>query len=75
MAEAVFKHKLSRKNCEGWVADSAGTAAYHIGNHPDYRTLEVLQSHGIASCKMSHKSGSDMDFQRRWEGGRKVESN
>ena len=62
MAEAVFKHKLSRKNCEGWVADSAGTAAYHIGNHPDYRTLEVLQSHGLASAHRARQVGaSDFD--------------
>ncbi|MFQ3577296.1 MAG: low molecular weight protein-tyrosine-phosphatase, partial [Cytophagales bacterium] len=35
-------------NIEG-VVDSAGTANYHIGSKPDYRTLQVLNEHKIST--------------------------
>ncbi len=48
MAEAIFQHKIE---VLGWAnevqTDSAGTAGYHIGERPDYRTLQVLETNGI----------------------------
>lgn len=50
MAEAIFQHKIEHL---GWsdrvTTDSAGTAAYHIGERPDHRTLQVLESNNIAT--------------------------
>ncbi|KAJ2900980.1 Low molecular weight phosphotyrosine protein phosphatase [Zalerion maritima] len=51
MAEGVFRHLVEKK--EGavdkfnWNIDSCGTAAYHIGDGPDSRTMWTLQAHGI----------------------------
>ena len=54
MAEAIFRHKIEGL---GWsdqvTTDSAGTAAYHIGERPDHRTLQVLESHNI---RTSHRA-------------------
>lgn len=48
MAEAIFQHKIEAL---GWgsevESDSAGTAAYHIGERPDHRTLKVLETNHI----------------------------
>ena len=48
MAEAIFQHKIDVLGWENKVqTDSAGTAAYHIGERPDHRTLQVLESNNI----------------------------
>ncbi|MBI3142755.1 MAG: low molecular weight phosphotyrosine protein phosphatase [Bacteroidetes bacterium] len=47
MAESVFNH-LAQTTAPGLaVAQSAGTASYHVGEWPDYRTLAVLKDKGI----------------------------
>lgn len=54
MAEAIFQHKIEHLGWSGQVkTDSAGTAAYHIGERPDDRTLQVLKSNNIAT---SHRA-------------------
>lgn len=49
MAEAIFSHKV---NCAGLKmkieADSCGTAAYHIGEHPDPRTVNIVKENNIS---------------------------
>lgn len=53
MAEAVFMDLVHKKGLSGsFLADSCGTAGYHIGASPDYRTLKVLENKGI---KTNHK--------------------
>jgi len=48
MAEAIFMHKVKQMKLEKeFMADSAGTASYHIGSHPDDRTMRVLEEEGI----------------------------
>lgn len=44
LAEAVFNYKSQKKNM---LADSAGTAAYHIGSQPDERSIQVASDNGI----------------------------
>lgn len=44
MAEAVFAKAAEDHNV---VVDSFGTAAYHVGETPDYRTQEVCEQHGV----------------------------
>jgi protein-tyrosine phosphatase len=46
MAEAILRHKSFEKKI-AIVVDSAGTANYHIGDKPDYRTLKILNEYGI----------------------------
>ncbi len=52
LAEAIMKHKLNEAGLSEkiWV-DSCGTAAYHIGEQPDHRTIKNAASNGV---KISH---------------------
>ncbi|MEO1031085.1 MAG: low molecular weight protein-tyrosine-phosphatase [Bacteroidota bacterium] len=44
LAHGVLESKLPSSK---FFIDSAGTAAYHIGNRPDRRSIEVAGLHGI----------------------------
>ena len=44
LAEGILKAKI---NSQEIFVDSAGTAAYHIGNLPDKRSIEVARKYGI----------------------------
>ena len=49
MAEGIFKQKTREMGLEDIIeSDSAGTAAYHIGENPDPKTLDALKKHGIS---------------------------
>jgi low molecular weight phosphotyrosine protein phosphatase len=49
MAEGVFRSLISKPPYRDLVkvSDSAGTAGYHMGSSPDFRTVETLVAHGI----------------------------
>lgn len=66
MAEAIFNQLVKERGLQNYlVADSAGTAGYHIGQQPDRRTLEVLKDNGIETPHLGRKiSAADFtDFQ------------
>ena len=44
LAEGILKSKIDTDAV--WV-DSAGTGGYHIGNHPDPRSIAVAKKYGI----------------------------
>lgn len=44
LAHGILESKLSSDN---FYVDSAGTAAYHIGNKPDSRSIEVAHNKGL----------------------------
>lgn len=44
LAEAIFDHKTQDLDLE---SDSAGTAAYHVGEKPDDRTINVALKNGV----------------------------
>jgi len=51
MAEAVFRHLVTLNGLQdrfGTIA-SAGTAGYHVGDHPDPRTVSVCKKHGVTA--------------------------
>lgn len=50
LGEAIFNHKAEGLEM---IADSAGTAAYHVGENPDHRSIEVARKHGVP---ISHKA-------------------
>ncbi|GAB4245888.1 MAG: low molecular weight protein-tyrosine-phosphatase [Ekhidna sp.] len=53
MAEAIFNQKVKEKGLsDRFIADSAGTANYHVGENPDSRTIDTLRKKGIP---VSHK--------------------
>ncbi|MEQ6120054.1 low molecular weight protein-tyrosine-phosphatase [Reichenbachiella sp. MALMAid0571] len=47
LAEAIFNHKCKIKGVVNCSSDSAGTGAYHIGEQPDVRSIQVAQENGI----------------------------
>lgn len=44
LAEGILKSKI---NSDKVFVDSAGTAAYHVGNLPDERSIAVARKYGI----------------------------
>lgn len=44
LAHGILENKLQDSN---YVIDSAGTAAYHIGELPDHRSIKVARNNGI----------------------------
>ncbi len=46
LAEGILKDKLRKNKIEGYV-DSAGTAAYHEGERPDPRSVEIARKNGV----------------------------
>ncbi|CAM0135277.1 unnamed protein product [Umbelopsis sp. WA50703] len=49
MAEAVFAHTVKEKNLVSnfQLIDSAGTAAYHVGEKPDPRSSATCKKHNV----------------------------
>ena len=46
-AEAVFRHHIQQAGLSGVIAvDSAGTSDWHVGERPDYRSIEHAASRG-----------------------------
>lgn len=65
MAEAVFCNLLENKGlANNFKVDSAGTAAYHVGEFPDKRTLAVLEENQIFTKTKARqiKSSDFMQF-------------
>ena len=48
LAESIFNHKIKENGLENYfLAESCGTADYHIGDSPDPRTINSAQRNGI----------------------------
>lgn len=48
LAEGVFRHLVEGKGLEdGFIIDSAGTGAWHMGEEPDPRSVAVAAAHGV----------------------------
>ncbi|MBC2845493.1 low molecular weight protein-tyrosine-phosphatase [Winogradskyella flava] len=61
LAHGILKSKLSKNN---FFVDSAGTAAYHIGNSPDHRSIKVAKEKGIDISSQSARQFTVTDFDR-----------
>jgi protein-tyrosine phosphatase len=46
-AEGVFRHLLAERGARGFVVESAGTAAHHVGESPDRRSTATAARRGI----------------------------
>ena len=62
LAEAIFNAQCKAKNLKH-MADSAGTAAYHIGKNPDIRSIETAQKNQIPIVHKARKFCSQ-DFEK-----------
>jgi len=59
LAHGVMQSKLSETK---FYIDSAGTAAYHIGNAPDKRSIKVARANGIDISHQSARQFKVSDF-------------
>lgn len=59
LAEGILKSKVSSENV---FVDSAGTAAYHVGNLPDSRSIEVAKKYGIDITDQRARAFTASDF-------------
>ena len=63
IAEGVLRHKSEQQGLNIEV-DSAGTAAYHVGEQPDSRMQLTAQNHGIDISGQRARQFSFDDFDR-----------
>lgn len=63
LAEGIMKEKAKKYQLEIKV-DSAGTAAYHVGEQPDPRSLEVAMKNGIDISGQRARKFKGDDFDR-----------
>lgn len=61
LAEAAFRQAADAAGVAA-EADSAGTAAYHIGNPPDYRSIATAKRHGIDIEHYQARQVSEPDY-------------
>lgn len=61
LAEGILRDKVDAQKVE---VDSAGTAAYHVGEAPDLRSIMVARKHGINISKQVGRQFSVSDFDR-----------
>ncbi|ARV07919.1 protein-tyrosine-phosphatase [Polaribacter sp. SA4-10] len=59
LAEGILQSKVDSTKI---VVDSAGTAAYHVGNLPDERAIEVARNYGINITGQSARKFTVIDF-------------
>lgn len=64
-AEAVFNALIAENGLDGQIScDSAGTAAYHVGEQADYRMKQYAQKRGYVLTSISRPVDSACDFDR-----------
>lgn len=63
MAEGAFRAAAEKAGLPVRV-DSVGTAAYHVGDPPDQRAIDVAKSHGVDISGARGRQLSDEDFSR-----------
>ena len=59
LAHGILQSKLAE---DTFYVDSAGTAAYHIGNKPDHRSIKVAKNHGIDISTQNARQFKVSDF-------------
>ena len=61
LAEGILSNKLPTAS---YFIDSAGTAAYHVGNPPDPRSIAIAKKRGIDIRKQRARVFELVDFKR-----------
>ena len=63
-AHGVFEHLVNKANLQNQVrVDSAGTAAYHVGNKPDLRMTETANERGVDITYLRARAVNENDFE------------
>ncbi|MFD0962801.1 low molecular weight protein-tyrosine-phosphatase [Pseudofulvibacter geojedonensis] len=61
LAEGILKSKV---NSEEILVDSAGTSAYHAGELPDRRSIQVAKKYGIDLTDQRSRAFTKSDFEK-----------
>ena len=61
IAEGILRHKAEQAHIDIQV-DSAGTSNYHIGEHPDKRTILNAKQHQIDISGLRARQFTETDF-------------
>ncbi len=65
LAEGMFSKLVDDAGLTGdFVVDSAGTGAWHIGNPPDPRSVDIAARHGIDISHQQARTVTSGDFDR-----------
>lgn len=59
LAEGILKSKLD----SNFIVESAGTAAYHVGNKPDPRSIAVARQNGLNITNQRARKFNKQDFE------------
>jgi protein-tyrosine phosphatase len=61
LAEGILRDKATKLNLEIDI-DSAGTSNYHIGQHPDQRTITNAANHHVDVSKLKARQFTERDY-------------
>lgn len=61
LAEGILREKTEKESINVFI-DSAGTSNYHVGEHPDHRTVSNALDHGVDISRLKGRQFSDSDF-------------
>ncbi|MBL0329393.1 MAG: low molecular weight phosphotyrosine protein phosphatase [Bacteroidetes bacterium] len=61
LAEGILREKTNQLGISVFI-DSAGTSNYHIGEHPDKRTVANAFKHGVDISKLKGRQFTQEDF-------------
>lgn len=63
LAEGILRYKTEKLNLDINI-DSAGTANYHVGEHPDNRSVSNAKNHGVDISKLKARQFQVDDFDK-----------
>jgi protein-tyrosine phosphatase len=63
LAEGILRDKAQKLNLDIAI-DSAGTSNYHVGEHPDNRTIANAKKHGIDLTQLKGRQFEVADFDK-----------
>jgi len=61
LAQGILENKVEQ-NGLGWHVDSAGTSAWHLGERPDSRSIEIATLNGIDISNQKARQFESDDF-------------
>ena len=61
LAEGIMQQKINERNLD-WEVDSAGTGAWHVGELPDPRSIEIAKVHNIDITNQNARQFNRNDF-------------
>ncbi len=63
LGEGIMRHLVAEAGLsDRIVVDSAGTGAWHAGEPPDRRSIEVAQRHGVSLAGQRARQVADADY-------------